>query len=73
MAAANSWSPDPAGLQELLGCFKQAEVGDSATQRAVLQVSRWESSPARLFAKSTRFADLDMQSITTSAWIHRWV
>lgn len=36
--AANSWSPDPAGLQELLGCFKQAEVGDSATQRAVLQV-----------------------------------
>lgn len=33
-----TWQPEPNGLQDLLGCLKLADEGDSQTQRAVLEV-----------------------------------
>jgi hypothetical protein len=58
--ASTSWSPDPAGLQELLACFKQAETGDSATQRAVLQVCAEPRTSACFKSRQLlTFADLE--------------
>jgi hypothetical protein len=34
----SGWQPEPNGLNDLLGCLKLADEGDSDTQRAVLQV-----------------------------------
>ena len=39
-AAATLWQPQPGGLQDLIQCLKDAESGDSATQRLVLEVGQ---------------------------------
>ena len=36
---SGDWQPEPGGLAELVQCLKDAETGDSATQRAVLEVN----------------------------------
>ena len=38
MSAGTSWQPQPGGLAELVQCLKDAENGDSATQKVVLEV-----------------------------------
>ena len=50
----SSWSPQQTGLDDLLGCLRLAEAGDSDTQRAVLQVRNgihdtWNSSSSVTF------------------------
>ena len=37
-AAATLWQPQPGGLEDLIQCLKDAESGDSSTQRLVLEV-----------------------------------
>lgn len=42
---AATWQPQPDGLRDLVQCLKDAETGDSETQRAVLQVSACSPVP----------------------------
>lgn len=37
-SAATGWHPEQGGLMDLVQCLKDAETGDSATQRVVLEV-----------------------------------